>query len=64
MEEAGLDLDDSEKDVADMEESPVSDPSPREESLEDLQRRLDEAIATENYELASELKKRIDEHQG
>ena len=53
MEEAGLDLDDSEKDVADMEESPVSDPSPREESLEDLQRRLDEAIATENYELAS-----------
>ena len=64
MEEAGLDLDDSEKDVADMEESPVSDPSPREESLEDLQRRLDEAIATENYELASELKKRIDEYQG
>jgi len=64
MDEAGLDLDDSEKDMADMEESPVSDPSPREESLEDLQRRLDEAIATENYELASELKKRIDERKG
>ena len=30
-------------------------------TLEELKRRLQEAIATENYELASELKKRIDD---
>jgi protein-arginine kinase activator protein McsA len=30
-------------------------------TVEELKRRLQEAIATENYELASELKKRIDD---
>jgi hypothetical protein len=48
-----------------VEDAPIQRSSdPQEESLEDLKRRLDEAIATENYELASELKKRIDERKG
>ena len=33
-------------------------------TVEELQKQLDEAIATENYELASELKKRIDDLKG
>jgi protein-arginine kinase activator protein McsA len=34
--------------------------APEETSLDDLKQQLAEAIATENYELASELKKKID----
>ena len=66
MDDAGVDLDGSESEL----QGEVSEPAaqkrkaPKEESLEDLKRQLEEAIATENYELASELKKRIDERQG
>ncbi len=61
MEAAGVELDATDQDPPD--ESPQS--LPQEEqgeapSMEDLKRQLDEAIATENYERASELKKQID----
>ena len=61
MEAAGVELDAADQDPPD--ESPQS--LPQEEqgeapSMEDLKRQLDEAIATENYERASELKKQID----
>ena len=65
MEAAGVDLDGTEGEMPEVEDVPIPRSSaPQEESLEDLKRRLDEAIATENYELASELKKRIDERKG
>ena len=65
MEAAGVDLDGTEGEMPEVEDAPIPRSSaPKEESLEDLKRRLDEAIATENYELASELKKRIDERKG
>jgi hypothetical protein len=65
MEAAGVDLDGTEGEMPEVEDAPIQRSSaPKEESLEDLKRRLDEAIATENYELASELKKRIDERKG
>lgn len=65
MNEAGVDLDAAETDGAPEEGvSPqvvdAKDGSPSED-LESLKRQLDEAIATENYELASELKRRIDD---
>ena len=61
MEAAGVELDATDQDPPD--ESPQS--LPQEEqgeapSMEELKRQLDEAIATENYERASELKKQID----
>ena len=61
MEAAGVELDATDQDAP--EESPQAvsqeemDDAP---SLEDLKRQLTEAIATENYERASELKKQID----
>lgn len=64
MDEAGVDLDGSESQVQGEEDAALEVTESREESLEDMQRQLDEAIATENYELASELKKRIDARQG
>ena len=66
MDDAGVDLDGSESELRGEVSEPAAQKSkaPKEESLEDLKRQLDEAIATENYELASELKKRIDERQG
>ena len=64
MDEAGVDLDGSESQVQGEEDAALEVTESRKESLEDLQRQLDEAIATENYELASELKKRIDARQG
>jgi len=64
MDVAGVDLDGTEGEMKEVEETPRQAPVQREESLDELQRRLDEAIATENYELASELKKRIDERKG
>jgi bifunctional DNase/RNase len=65
MNEAGVDLDAAETDGAPEEGlSPqvvdATEESPSED-LESLKRQLDEAIATENYELASELKRRIDD---
>lgn len=65
MNEAGVDLDAAETDGAPEEGlSPqvvdATEESPTED-LESLKRQLDEAIATENYELASELKRRIDD---
>lgn len=61
MEAAGVELDATDQDSP--EETLQS--APKEEmddapSLEDLKCQLDEAIATENYERASELKKQID----
>ena len=64
MDVAGVDLDGTEGEMKEVEETPRQAPVQREESLDELQRRLDEAIATGNYELASELKKRIDERKG
>jgi len=61
MDEAGVDLDGSESERQGEETTPSVKPeAPKKVSLKELQRQLDEAIATENYELASELKKRID----
>ena len=65
MNEAGVDLDAAETDGAPEEglssqAVDATDSSPSED-LESLKRQLDEAIATENYELASELKRRIDD---
>ena len=61
MEAAGVELDATDQDSPEVTLQSV----PQEEqddapSLEDLKRQLDEAIATENYERASELKKQID----
>ena len=61
MEAAGVELDATDQDAPEETLQSV----PQEEmadapSLEDLKRQLDEAIATENYERASELKKQID----
>ena len=66
MDDAGVDLDGSESELQGEASEPAAqkNAAPKEESLADLKRQLDEAIATENYELASELKKRIDERQG
>ena len=65
MDEAGVDLDGSESETQGEESPKVKTPkAPKKLSLKDLQRQLEEAIATENYELASELKKRIDEFEG
>ena len=65
MNEAGVDLDAADTDGAPEEgvspqvvESKDASPS---EDVESMKRQLDEAIATENYELASELKRRIDD---
>lgn len=64
MDEAGVDLDESERAQMESEDVEVPTEAAPEESLEELRKKLDEAIATENYELASELKKRIDERTG
>jgi bifunctional DNase/RNase len=66
MDDAGVDLDGSESELQGeaSELTAHKSAAPKEESLENLKRQLDDAIATENYELASELKKRIDERQG
>lgn len=66
MDDAGVDLDGSESELQGeaSELTAQKSAAPKEESLENLKRQLDDAIATENYELASELKKRIDERQG
>ena len=61
MEAAGVELDATDQDAP--EESFQAAPQEEQDdapSLEDLKRQLDEAIATENYERASELKKQID----
>ena len=61
MEAAGVELDATDQDAP--EETLQSLPQVEMDdapSLEDLKRQLDEAIATENYERASELKKQID----
>jgi bifunctional DNase/RNase len=65
MDAAGVDLDGTEGEMPQLEDTPIpTSSSPTEEPLEELKRQLDEAIATENYELASELKKRIDDRKG
>ena len=61
MDAAGVELDATDQDSPEE----TLQPAPQEEiddapNLEDLKRQLDEAIATENYERASELKKQID----
>ena len=61
MDAAGVELDATDQDSPEE----ALQPAPQEEmddapNLEDLKRQLDEAIATENYERASELKKQID----
>ena len=62
MDEAGVHLEGSESATQGEEiDSSTKPKSSKKESLKDLQRQLDQAIATENYELASEIKKRIDE---
>ena len=61
MEAAGVELDATDQDSP--EETLQSVPQEEQDdapSLEALKRQLDEAIATENYERASELKKQID----
>ena len=61
MEAAGVELDATDQDSP--EETLQSVPQEEQDdapSLEDLKRQLDEAIATENYERASELNKQID----
>ena len=56
MDAAGVDLDGTEGEMPQLEDTPIpTSSSPTEEPLEELKRQLDEAIATENYELASEL---------
>ena len=65
MEEAGVDLEGNEGEfVAEDKEVKPRPAKKKEASVEELQKQLDEAIATENYELASELKKRIDDLKG
>ena len=65
MEEAGVDLEGNEGEFVAEEKETTPQPSKKKEAtIEELQKQLDEAIATENYELASELKKRIDDLKG
>ena len=65
MDEDGVALDGSESESQEEESPKAKKPkAPKKVSLKDLQRQLEEAIATENYELASELKKRIDKFEG
>ena len=65
MDEAGVALAGSESETQGEESPKAKKPkASKKVSLKDLQRQLEEAIATENYELASELKKRIDEFEG
>ena len=65
MEEAGVDLEGNEGEFVAEEKEAKPRPSKKKEvTVEELQKQLDEAIATENYELASELKKRIDDLKG
>ena len=61
MEAAGVELDATDQDSPEEASKSVSQEEVDDtSSLEDLKRQLDEAIATENYERASELKKQID----
>ena len=55
-----MDLDASDQEEPDMMEGVPHEDALEETSLDDLKQQLAEAIATENYELASELKKKID----
>ena len=65
MDEAGVDLEGNEGEFMAEEKEAKPRPSKKKEvTVEELQKQLDEAIATENYELASELKKRIDDLKG
>lgn len=64
MDVAGVDLESMEEDMHELEETVHESQGENEETLEELQKRLNEAIALENYELASELKKRIDRRKG
>ena len=66
MEEAGVDLEGNEGEfmAEETEVKPRPGKKKKEVTVEELQKQLDEAIATENYELASELKKRIDDLKG
>ena len=65
MEEAGVDLEGNEGEFVAEEKETTPQPSKKKEAtVEELQKQLDEAISTENYELASELKKRIDDLKG
>ena len=65
MDEAGVDLEGNEGEFVAEEKEAKPRPSKKKEvTVEELQKQLDEAIATENYELASELKKRIDVLKG
>ena len=65
MDEAGVDLEGNEGEFVTEEKEVKPRPSKKKEvTVEELQKQLDEAIATENYELASELKKRIDDLKG
>ena len=65
MDEAGVDLEGNEGEFVAEEKEAKPRPSKKKEvTVEELQKQLDEAIATENYELASELKKRIDDLKG
>ena len=65
MDEAGVDLEGNEGEfVAEEKEAKPRPSKKKEATVEELQKQLDEAIATENYELASELKKRIDDLKG
>ena len=65
MDEAGVDLEGNEGEFVAEEKEAKPRPSKKKEvNVEELQKQLDEAIATENYELASELKKRIDDLKG
>jgi protein-arginine kinase activator protein McsA len=61
MDAAGVELDATDQESPE-ESSPETPQTEKEEasSVEDLKRQLSEAIATENYERASELKKQID----
>ena len=65
MDEAGVDLEGNEGEFVAEEKEAKPRPSKKKKvTVEELQKQLDEAIATENYELASELKKRIDDLKG
>ncbi len=65
MEEAGVDLEGNEGEFMPEESEVQARPAKKKGvTVEELQKQLDEAIATENYEFASELKKRIDDLKG
>jgi len=65
MEEAGVDLEGNEGEFSPEDSEVQARPAKKKGvTVEELQKQLDEAIATENYELASELKKRIDDLKG